>query len=177
MAEDFKDLEIQIAERNKAKNEVSTQVNTPSQNPHGELVEQAFSAALVAKVKTDASVREKLTDAAGKVIDSKVSAVVNRADTEDKETYFDNNADACTLFGYVEKTTEKSLVKTMKGAKYIMDTLYIWTLGMFLVMPIMFFANKVKVVIKHFWLAVVLGILIYALIVATPLLIGLIPQG
>lgn len=173
MAEDFKDLEVQIAERNKAKNVIVA----PAPNPHGELVEEAFNTALIARVKTDTAVQEKLVDAAGKVIDSKVSAVINRADTEDKETYFDNNVDACALFGYVEKTTEKSLVKTMKAAKYIMDTLYIWTLGMFLVMPIMFFANKVKVVIKRFWIAVVLGILIYALIVATPLLIGLIPQG
>ena len=173
MAEDFKDLEVQIAERNKAKGVIVA----PAPNPRGELVEEAFKTALIARVKTDTAVQEKLVDAAGKVIDSKVSAVVNRANTEDKEAYFDNNIDACDLFGYVEKTTEKSLVKTMKGAKYIMDTLYIWTLGMFLIMPIMFFANKVKVVIKRFWLAVVLGIFIYALIIAIPLLIGLIPRS
>lgn len=175
MAEDFKDLEIQIAERNKANQVIPTPA--PTANPHGELIDQAFNAALVAKVKSDVTVQEKLTGAAGKVIDSKVNTVVQKADTEDKESYFDNNVDACELFGYVEKTTEKSLVKTMKVAKYVMDTLYIWTIGMFLVMPIMFFANKVKVVIKRFWVAVILGIIIYALIVATPLLIGLIPKG
>lgn len=172
---EIKDLEIVIAERNKAQNLSVPEVRDSNTNEQaGELVGQAFQAAIVAEVKTNTDTQGKLVGAAKKVIDSKVEKVVNEAEKEEKAAYFDNNADACAIFCVSEKTTSKSTIYVMKGYKYILDMIFTWTIGMFLIAPIMFFAYKIKAGMKSMWWAVLLGILVYILIVLTPILIRVI---
>lgn len=134
----------------------------------GELVGQALNAGIVHKVQTDGAVKEKILETADKVIDTNLGVIKAKAEKEDKKAFFEANEAACTYFGYDEKTTSKSHVKMMKGWSWFFNTLYIITIGFFVVAPISFFCHKLKVVIKHNWLVFLLALLIYGLIVATP---------
>lgn len=134
----------------------------------GDLVGRVLQAGIVHKVQTDDDVKEKILETADTVIDTHLKVAKSKADTADKKAYFEANEAACSYFGYDEKTTNKSHINLMKGWSWFFNTLYIVTIGFFLVAPITFFVHKLRVVIKHNWLVIVLAILIYALIVLTP---------
>ena len=134
----------------------------------GDLVEQVLQAGIVHKVQTDDDVKEKILETADTVIDTHLKVVKSKADTADKKAYFEANEAACSYFGYDEKTTNKSHINLMRGWSWFFNTLYILTIGFFLVAPITFFVHKLRVVIKHNWIVLLLAVLIYALIVMTP---------
>lgn len=134
----------------------------------GELVENVLQAGIVHKVQSDDSVKEKILETADTVIDTHLKVAKSKADKADKKAYFEANEAACSYFGYDEKTTNKSHINLMKGWSWFFNTLYIITIGFFLVAPITFFVHKLKVVIKNNWIVLLLAILIYALIVLTP---------
>lgn len=134
----------------------------------GDLVEQVLQAGIVHKVKTDDDVKEKILETADTVIDTHLKVAKSKADKADTKVYFEANEAACSYFGYDEKTTDRKQVTLMRWWAWIFNTLYIVTIGFLLVAPITFFVHKLRVVIKHNWLVLLLAVLIYALIVLTP---------
>lgn len=134
-------------------------------------VEQVLQAGIVHKVQTDDGVKEKILETADTVIGTHLNVVKSKADKADKKAYFEANEAACSYFGYDEKTTNKSHINMMRGWSWFFNTLYIMTIGFFLVAPITFFVHKLRVVIKYNWIVLLLAILIYALIVTTPFFI------
>lgn len=134
----------------------------------GDLVGQVLQAGIVHKVQTDDVVKEKILETADTVIGTHLNVAKSKADTEEKKAYFEANEAACSYFGYDEKTTNKSHINLMRGWSWFFNTLYILTIGFFLVAPITFFVHKLRVVIKHNWIVLLLAVLIYALIVLTP---------
>lgn len=138
----------------------------------GEVVEQIFTQAVVHIVANDDPVKENLLSTAKQVVTDKADAIKFKAEKESKEAYFDNNKAACEIFGYDEKTTAKSHVKIMKFWAYLLNSIYIFTIGFFIVSPICFICKKLKVVIKHVWVAAILALVIYLAIVGLPILIG-----
>lgn len=135
------------------------------------MIEQAIAAGVVHHVQNSQEVKDKIIKTTDALIDAKLDEKKSNADKAVKKAYFEANEAACTYFGYDEKTTSKSHIKMMKAWAWFFNTLYIVTLGFFLVAPISFFFHKLKVVIKHSWLVLILAILIYALIVLTPFFI------
>lgn len=137
----------------------------------GKMVGELFKSAVVHTVKTDDEVKKEVLDTAKQAIKDKTEALKNQTDKEAKAAFFENNQDSCTYFGYEEKTTPKSLVKLMAIWSYILNTLYICTIGFFIVSPIVFLCKKIKVIVRNTWAAFLIALLIYALIIMTPLLI------
>lgn len=130
----------------------------------GELVESAFNQAIVHNVATDESVQNELLDSAKKVVKNKTNAIKERADLEDKTAYFNNKKGACECFGYNEATTEKWAVKVMNGWHNIMTAIWLF-IGFFTFAPITFVAKKITVIFKKAWVAVLLSIIIYLIVV------------
>ena len=137
-----------------------------------ELVKDALNAGIVHTVKNNDDVQGRILKTADIVIDSQLNVAESEALKEDKKSFFELNRDACSYFGYDEKTTGKSHVKLMSWWAWFFNTLYICTIGFFIVAPISFFFHKVSVVIKKQWLVLVLAIGIYVLIILTPFIIS-----
>ena len=141
-----------------------------------EVVTEIFSQAVVHTVREDDEIRQHLLNTAKQVVADKTNTIADMAETESKAYNFTKHLDACTYFGYDEKTTSKFHVKVMSVWAFILNTIYIFTVGLFIVSPLAFIARKLKVVIKHTWLVVVLALLIYLLVLAIPTLAVLIPK-
>lgn len=135
-----------------------------------ELVEQAFNQAIVHTVTTDTGVQTELLDSAEKVIHNKTNAIKERADQEDKAAYFNNKKNACECFGYNEETTEKWAVKVMNFWHNIMTAIWLF-IGFFTFAPITFVAKKITVIFKKSWVAIIISIILYlVIVVGIPLL-------
>jgi hypothetical protein len=133
----------------------------------GDMVEQAFTAAVYATVANNEKVQSDIAEGAEKVIQNKTSAIKAQAEMEAKEAYFNNKKSACECFGYNETSTEKWAVSIMAIWHNIATAIWI-IVGMFTFAPITFFAKRVSVIIKKAWLAVLVGIIIYLLVTTSP---------
>lgn len=129
-----------------------------------ELVEGAFNQAVIHRVATDENMQKTLLDSAEKVIKNKTDAIKERAEMEDKAAYFRNKKGACECFGYNEETTEKWAVKVMHGWHNIMTAIWL-CIGFFTFAPITFFAKKITVIFKKTWVAILISIIIYLIVV------------
>ena len=141
----------------------------PTEQPQkaGDMVEQAFSAAVVATVANNEKVQSDIVEGAEKVIQNKTSAIKAQAELEAKEAYFNNKKGACECFGYNETTTEKWAVNLMALWHNIATAIWIF-IGMFTFAPIIFVSKKIRVLVKHAWVAVLLAIVIYLAVVLSP---------
>lgn len=135
-----------------------------------ELVGDIFKGAVVSTVQNDDEVKQDILDTAKTVVTNKTEVLKNMAEKESKAAFFENNEAACQYFGYDEKTTSKTHVKIMAFWSFVLNTIYIFTIGFFVIAPITFICKKIKVVIKHIWVAAVLAILIYLAIILIPVL-------
>lgn len=135
-----------------------------------QLVEKAFGQAIVNEVMTNDNVQKKLLDSAGHVIDNKLDAIKSQAEQEDKQAYFNNKKGACECFGYNETTTEKWAVNAMNCWHNIMTAFWLFV-GFFTFAPIIFVAKKIVVIFKKTWLAVLISILIYLIVIAAPFVV------
>lgn len=182
MNEDLDIIEKQIAER-KAVAEVPTiKFNNPAPTDNAsandrasQLVESAFSQAIINQVNESKELQEELLDSADAVVRNKVNAIKSRADAEDKEAHFNNKKGACECFGYNETTTEKWAVNTMNVWHNIMTAIWLF-IGFFTFAPITFIAKKIAVIFKKAWLAVLLAVIIYLAVILVPLLTGLLTK-
>jgi len=162
---------MNIEERAKelANNEKS--ISIQDNNNVDTIVNCAFDSATKAVIENNKEKQEKIIDTAGKVIDNKLNKFKSDAEAEDKSAYFKANVDACECFGYAEKTTEKWAVKCMKMWHNLFTFLWI-IIASVSVAPIVFLAKKVKVVFKKTIFAVIIAIIIYALFIFVPIIIG-----
>lgn len=135
-----------------------------------QLVEQAFGQAIVNEVLTNDNVQKKLLDSAGHVIDNKLEAIKAQAEQEDKQAHFNNKKGACECFGYNETTTEKWAVNGMNIWHNIATAIWI-LIGCFTFAPVVFVAKKIVVIFKKTWLAVLIAILIYLIVIAAPFVV------
>jgi len=150
-------------------------VDAPRDDAATQLVESAFQQAVINKVKTDTDVQEKLLDGAKQVIDNKVEALKNQADTEAKTANYNNKKGACECFGYNESTTEKWAVNTMNAWHNVMTAIWI-IIGSVTFAPITFIAKKIRVILKASWLAITISIIIYGLVTTSPIWIKYLQQ-
>lgn len=130
-----------------------------------EIVSEVFGQAVVHTIATDDTVKKQLLDTAKQVIQDRASTIGDKAEMESKAQHFLKHEDACGIFGYDEKTTSKFHVKVMAAWVFILNTIYIFTIGGLIVAPVSFILHKIKVVIKKTWLALLLALLVYLLIV------------
>lgn len=146
-----------------------------------EVVAEVFGQAVVHTVVNDEGIQEKLLNTAHSVVENKADVLADRAEKESKAAFIDKHSDACSCFGYDETTTAKFHVRVMAFWIFVLNTIYIFTVGFFIVSPITFILRKLKVVIKQTWLAIVLALLIYFLILAMPFIVdwvaGIIPAA
>lgn len=129
-----------------------------------EIVGEVFGQAVMHTVVTD-DVREQLLSTAKKVVQDKAETIADAAEKENKAQHFKKHEDACNYFGYDEQTTSKFHVKAMAFWAFVLNTIYIFTIGYFVVAPVSFILKKLVVVVKKTWVAVLLALLIYLFIV------------
>jgi len=133
---------------------------------------EAFGQAMLYTLQTDSEMQDQLLSTAKQVIRDKTDSIADMAQTERKAKFFEMNADACQLFGYEEKTTAKFHIKAMAFWAFVLNSLYIFTIGYFVVAPITFILSKIKVVIKKTWLALIFALLVYLLAIGLPILVA-----
>lgn len=137
-----------------------------------EIVGEVFGQAVVHNVSTDEEVQQQLLDTAKQVVQDKVSAIADKASAESTAQHFLKHEDACGYFGYDEKTTTKFHVNMMASIIFVLNTIYICTIGLLVVAPLSFILSKLRVIIKKTWLAVILAFTIYFLIVLSPVIVS-----
>lgn len=137
-----------------------------------EVVEQIFNGAVVQAVTNDNAIKEEIVDSAKDAIHNKTRAIKDQMEAEAKEAHFNNNKGACECFGFTETSTEKWAVTIMKMWYRIMTVIWI-IVGFVTYAPITFIAQKIGVIIKKTWLAVVVSGLIYVIFATSPVWIGL----
>ena len=140
-----------------------------------EVISSAFNSALIEKIDQSDELKENLMNSAERVIKNKVGKIDSDAERESKEAYFNNKKDACDCFGYTEKTTEKWAVNAMNFWHNIMTAIWI-VIGCFTFAPITFVAKKITVIFKRTWLAVLLAVIIYLLVILVPIIVTYIPK-
>lgn len=182
MNEDLDIIEKQIAERKAVAEVPVIKFNNPApvddvsaNDRASQLVESAFSQAIINQVNENKELQEELLDSADAVVRNKVNAIKSLADAEDKETHFNNKKGACECFGYNETTTEKWAVNTMNVWHNIMTAIWLF-IGFFTFAPVTFIAKKIAVIFKKAWLAVLLAVIIYLAVILVPLLTGLLTK-
>lgn len=135
-----------------------------------DIINSATESAIVGTITTNDTVKEKIMKTAEKIVDTEMSVLQNKADKKDRDEYFNASESACRLFGYADATTDKVHTTIMRNWIWFLNIVYICTIGMFVISPILFFAEKLSNAVKKYWLAVVLGFLIWALIIIIPLI-------
>ena len=148
---------------------VPIDIRQPTEQPPkaGDMVEQAFSAAVVATVTNNEKVQCEIVEGAEQVISNKTKAIKAQAELEAKEAHFNNKKGACECFGFNETTTEKWAV-TLMGFWHNVATAIWIVIGMFTFAPITFVAKKIRVIIKKAWVAVLVAIVIYLIVALSP---------
>lgn len=139
------------------------------------VISSAFNAALINKIGQSDELKEDLLRSAERVVKNKVGRIDSDAERESKKAYFNNKKDACECFGYTEETTEKWAVNAMNVWHNIMTAIWI-VFGCITFAPITFVARKIKAIFKQTWLAVLLAVIIYLLVVLVPIIITYIPK-
>ena len=150
-------------------------VQAAKENTAEDMVEQAFTQAVVATVKNDEKVQSEILHGAEKVIQNKTSEIKARAEMEAKEAHFNNKKSACECFGYNETTTEKWAVSLMGVWHNIATAIWI-IIGAFTFAPISFVAKKLSVIIKNTWVAILVAAVIYAVVALSPLWVQLLSR-
>ena len=134
-----------------------------------ELVDNAFSQAVIAKIAQSDDIKIDLMNTAEKVIKNQTDAIGSDAEAMSKKANFNNKKSACDCFGYNEDTTEKWAVNIMNMWHNIMTAVWMF-IGCFTFAPITFIAKKITVIIKRTWIAVLVSVLIYLTVVLTPII-------
>lgn len=143
-----------------------------------EVVAEVFGQAVAHTVVNDEGIQDKLLNTAHAVVENKAEVLANKAEKESKASFIEKHSDACFYFGYDDTTTSKFHVKAMAFWIFVLNTIYIFSIGFFIVSPISFILRKLKVIIKKTWVAIVLALLIYFLILAIPLVVSwLVPNA
>lgn len=134
----------------------------------GDLIEQGIGYTVVQKIRNDQDVQDRIGETANRLIDNKLVEKANETERKKKEQVFQNNKDACDLYGIDEKTVP---VWVVNCAKLVQNFWYfIWLIiGFFTTAPVVFLSKKIAVVFKKTWVAVLLAILIYMAIITSPL--------
>jgi len=171
MIENDKDLDNILAERQTSSNNVvnfEKKQEPTVENQTKTLVQQGVDAAVMHKLSNDDTVKEKFLQTADKIVDTNLNTIENNASLEEKAAILKNNKDACDLYGIDEKTVPKWVVYC---ARRVQDFWYaMWLIiGFFTTVPIVFLGKKIRVVIKHTWVAMIIAVIIYAAVVTSPL--------
>lgn len=155
-------------EQEKEMQVVSFSEPTPPQTVHETTMNEIVGQAVIHQMGNE-STKQRVLKTADKVIGTEMSKIENKAEQGEKEAIFQNNKDACDLYGIDEKTVPKWVVQI---AKKTQDFWYlIWLIiGSFTIAPIVFLGKKIKVIIKRTWIAMVFATIIYAAIILIPIL-------
>lgn len=89
---------------------------------------------------------------------------------EDDGRHLLRDADDCRYFGYDEETVSKFHFVMMAVWTFLLNTLYIITVGGLIVAPITFMIKKFNKVVNRRWLSVLLSCLVYLVIVGALIL-------
>lgn len=140
-----------------------------------DLVKEGVNAAVIHKIKNDEAVKEQLLKTADTIIGTEIEQKKNDAEKEEKRAVFENNKDACDLYGIDEKTVPKWVVKS---ARHVQNFWYaIWIIvGFFTTAPVVFLSKKIKVIFKRTWISVIFALVIYLAVIFLPVLINLIKK-
>lgn len=178
MDKNILDLEQQV--RAKQQQDVQLFGNRPQQavsensiDKNQQLMNNVFNQAIVDRVMNDPDTNTNVLKAAKTYVDTSMQTISTDVDTKYKEAVFVNNKDACESYGFNEKTTPTWAVRLMKFGYSIMLAIYLFVAS-FTVMPVIFLMKKIQVAVKHTWIAIILAFLIYAAVLFSPMLVGLI---
>ena len=177
MNDEILDLERQVKEKQQQeldlfKNKPQQAIVEEKKDENEQLVEKMFNQAIISKVSNDKDLNENVLQTAQTYVNTSMQTIKTNVDTKYKAAVFVNNQDACESYGFNEKSTPTWAVRFMKFGYSIMLAIYLFCAS-FTIMPVIFLMKKIHVAVKHTWIAIFLAVLIYAAIVFTPIIIGI----
>lgn len=137
----------------------------PPENPDKvtDVVNNLFGQAVVQTVATDTGLQENILNTAKQVVTDKADAIGDKAKLERQKSAFDISKDACENYG-ITKDVPLWKVKMMRAGSAFWFIIY-FIIASVTVAPITIFLKGLKGSIKQIWLAVVLAVVFYLLIV------------
>lgn len=116
------------------------------------------------------SLQGKMKKAATVIVEKKVDTVVKKVTAENNEASSDLEEEALACFGYSPgKSIRKWQTGWAGGYHGVLSAIWMF-LAMFTFAPAVFIAMKVTKAVKVTWWGVVLGLIVYAAVIAVPLL-------
>lgn len=166
------EIEQQIEESNPfKKKEVAMVLDKKEESSFAQdIVEKLYQQGMLATVKDNPDVQEKMLTKARESIELEVEKIISRGKKEAQDAAYDQSKDACKHYG-IDDSVERWKIKLMViGAGF-------WFIIWFIVSsitftPISVFAEKINNFLKHYWLSLLIAIIVFGFIyIGIPLLI------
>jgi len=144
-----------------------TDISDASVHQIKEVVGDAFTAGAIGQMN-EPTVQIGIKQNAQKAIKTEVNRIGNRLAKDEQDAVYDANAEACKDYG-INKAVPTWQVKLMKAGDAVWFCIY-WVFGTLVICPINVFAKGLRAFIKRGWVVVALAVLIWLLIVLSPLI-------
>lgn len=142
----------------------------------GEMVNTVFEQGVVHVVSTNEGVQNQILDTAEKVVRNKAEAIANQTTKEAQMSALEVNKDACENYG-ISKDVSLWKVSLMKAGSAFWFVVY-FVIASLTIAPITVFMKGLLGSVKKIWLAIIIAVAFYLLIVVgIPLLTYLIPKS
>lgn len=142
----------------------------------GEMVNTVFEQGVVHVVSTNEGVQNQILDTAEKVVRNKAEAIANQTTKEAQMSALEVNRDACENYG-ISKDVSLWKVGLMKAGSAFWFVVY-FIIASLTIAPITVFMKGLLGSVKKIWLAIIIAVVFYLLIVVgIPLLTYLIPKN
>ena len=138
-----------------------------------DVIKAAQSATALDLIKNDETVKQRVEDNAKSMITTQLDTESTKIKTENAKSKFDASKNACKVYG-VEDTVPMWQLRMMKFGSAFWFVIYFFTIGTFVIAPISTFAMKLNVVFKKLWVALVVAVTVYLMIVLSLILIPII---
>lgn len=159
VADEKKDAIVEPVNLN-VKNE---ETNIEEIKTNEQILEEVHKAAIVAEVQNNDETKEKIMAQAQKTIDQSIQELDNKNNLKVQQAMYDANKEACRCYG-IEDTVPTWEVRMMKVGHGVWFVIY-FIFATLTFCPINVFVKGIKSFIKNAWLAVLVGVICYLVIV------------
>lgn len=115
-------------------------------------------------------IKERMNATITTIVDKKVDTTLNKVKGENNESASELEEEALSIFGYKPGKSIRHWQTTWAAGYHAVLSAIWMALAMFTAAPVIFVAKKIHNAGKITWFGIVLGVLIYALVIALPLL-------
>ena len=131
------------------------------------VAEKAIVAGAIASLQ-DEDFQTKVKDQARQALGTEINTQQNILDREEQESFYDANKEACDAFG-IDKGVPTWQIKMMRVGHAVWFIVY-YVVAFLTVAPITIFTKMFSHFIKRNWIALIIAVVIWALIITSPII-------